>query len=1083
MLATYPDFATPKRTLIFGKLGLIIFFLVFLQFYLSPQSKKIKFEHISITEGLSQVTVNSILQYKKGFMWFATEDGLNRYDGYNFQIFNVVPDAPNALSNNYLWTIYEDRSGIIWIGTWGGGLNSYNCKTGQFSRYMNYPESKNSLSHNEVRAICEDRSGRLWVGTRGGGLDYLDREAGHFYHFKHEPRNPNSLSHNEVMAIIEDRNGLLWIGTWGGGIDRMDPETKQFTNYQHIPGNPHSLGNNQVNCLFEDKNGVLWIGTNGGGLNKFDAEKGSFTRYLHKTKDSGSISDDNVRALFEDKAGSLWIGTVGGGLNLFDRESETFTSYRHNPTDPDSLTTNEVRAIFEDKSGVLWVSTYAGGLNKRNRKKEKFNLYKSDPGNPNSLSGQIVWSIAEDHNGIFWFGTNNGLNSFNRETDKFTHYKHDPSDPTSISNNNVRKVYEDSEGTLWIGTDGSGLNKFNHTTGKFTRYQNNPDDPYTLSHNVIRPIYEDHSKTLWIGTVGGGLNKFDRKTGRFYHYHNEPENPDSLSHDYVYSLLEDSRGDFWVGTWGGGLNKFDREKEIFTRYTTDPDNPQKLSNDLVLSIYEDSRGELWLGTSGGGLNKFNREDETFTHYRERDGLPNDVIYGILEDGQGNLWLSTNKGLSKFDPRKKEFRNFNVVDGLQSNEFNGGAYCKSKKGELFFGGINGFNVFYPQEILAEDLYIPPVVITKFLKFNQEVALSPPISEAEEILLSYQDNIFSFEFSALDYTAPERNRYAYKMENFKEEYIETDSNKRFASYTGLPPGNYTFKVKGTNHDGKWNEETASIRITIVSPFWFTWWFRIIIILAIFFALVLFALLRIKKVRLELKKEQLENELKLKADFTAMLVHDLRSPLTSIMGYAEMMTYSPEIIDLERTGNIITNSCEKMLQLINDMLVISQFEAGKISLNRTATTLESIVRETVEGMRPLLDMKKFTVEYEFANLPSLLIDREKIGQVITNFLSNAIKFSPDQGTIRVALKEIREEGKITQELAVLDHGIGVAEDKQNLLFEKYSQLHKDSKIKGTGLGLAVSRWIIESHQGEIGYRSREGGGSIFYFRLLQS
>jgi len=375
-----------------------------------------------------------------------------------------------------------------------------------------------------------------------------------------------------------------------------------------------------------------------------------------------------------------------------------------------------------------------------------------------------------------------------------------------------------------------------------------------------------------------------------------------------------------------------------------------------------------------------------------------------------------------------------------------------------------------------------VITAFLKLNKEIKLGKPISELEEVRISYQETSFSFEFSALDYTAPERNKYAYKMENYNDEFIYTDAKKRFATYTNLPAGDFVFRVKGTNYDGKWNEEGASIRIRIIPPLWDTMWFRILFFLLIVSVILVYFQVRIKKVRLELKKEQLEQELKLKSDFTAMLVHDLRSPLTSIMGYAEMMHSSPDIIDIVRTGEIITKSSEKMLKLINDMLIISRFEAGKIILNKSNTTLRSIVKEHIEFMQPLLDMKQFRIDCDFPPLPKLYIDREKIGQVINNLLSNAAKFSPEKGTITVRTVQIKENGRCFQELSVMDDGPGISHHKRKYLFDKYSQLHQDTKMKGTGLGLAVSRWIIESHGGEIGYSSGEEGGSIFFFRLIQ-
>jgi sugar lactone lactonase YvrE len=378
---------------------------------------------------------------------------------------------------------------------------------------------------------------------------------------------------------------------------------------------------------------------------------------------------------------------------------------------------------------------------------------------------------------------------------------------------------------IWIGTNGGGINRFDRKTGKFTRFLHDPNDPASLSLNEIRSVYQDRTGALWIGTYGGGLDKLiPGDSPVFQHYRNDPDDPNSLSNDFVRATFEDSDGDFWVGTEGGGLNKFDREKETFTHYLSDPSNPHSLNNDYIFSIHEDRSGYLWLSTWGGGINKFDKQSEEFTHYTEEDGLPNDAVYGIMEDAQGNLWMSTNNGLSRFNPETKTFRNFTVQDGLQNNEFNGGSFFMSKSGEMFFGGIAGFNSFYPENI-EDNPYVPPVVITSFSKLNEEVELHKPFSEIEGLTLSHKDYVFSFEFAALDFTAPEKNMYAYRMEGLDEDWVHTNSKKRYATYTTLAPGTYTFRVKGSNSDGVWNEQGTSMKITIVPPFWKTMWFRLI------------------------------------------------------------------------------------------------------------------------------------------------------------------------------------------------------------------------------------------------------------------
>ncbi len=796
----------------------------------SSQTGDIEFENLSLEHGLSQSSVLSIIQDDKGFMWFATEDGLNKYDGYKFTILRHDPNDPNSLSHTWILSLFRDRSGILWIGTFNEGLNKYNLEKEEFTHYLTDPSNPNSLSNNIVRAIHEDRSGVLWIGT-DSGLNRFDKETERFTRFFNDPDDPGSLSHNSIRSIYEDGSGVLWIGTDGGGLNKLIKDEGRFIRYQADQDDPGSLSHNSVRSICEDTSGTLWIGTNGGGLNRLDGKSGRFIHYRHDPNDPSSISHNEVYAIYADRSGILWIGTNGGGLNIFDRENGKFKRYRRDPNDPHSLSYDEVYSIYEDCAGVIWIGTYGGGISKYDRKKKKFLLYRHDPNDPNSLNADLVWSIYEDVDGILWIGTHGGgINRFDRRKNQFTFYLHDPNDPNSLSNNIARIIYVDRSGLFWVGTHGGGLNKFDPETGKFRSYQHDPNDPNSLSHQEIRWVYEDRSGALWIGTNGGGLNKFERKTEKFIRYRADPNDPNSLSSDFARVVLEDGEGALWVGTQGGGINILDKDREKYSHMRTDPDDPHSLSSDHILSIFEDVSGVIWIGTWGGGLNRFNRSDGTFTAYTLKDGLPSDAVYGMLEDDHGNLWLSTNNGLSKFDPRNATFKNYNVRDGLQSNEFNGNSYHRSKSGEMFFGGIRGFNAFYPDDI-KDNPHVPPVLITSFQKLNREVKLDVPVSEIRELTLSYKDYVFSFEFAALDYSVPEKNIYAHKMEGLDTEWIYTDASKRFASYTTLPPGEYVFRVKGSNNDGVWNEGGASIKITITPPYWATWWFRMLVLLVLF------------------------------------------------------------------------------------------------------------------------------------------------------------------------------------------------------------------------------------------------------------
>ncbi|MEQ8463833.1 two-component regulator propeller domain-containing protein [Coleofasciculus sp. E1-EBD-02] len=787
-----------------------------------------EFFHIGVEEGLPQSCILAILQDSQGWIWFGTQDGLSRYDGYKFTIYKYNELNLKTLSDNFILSIYEDKSGIVWVGTDNGGLNTFDRKTEQFTHYIHNPAKPNSLSSNSVWSIYEDSYNKLWIGTGGGGLNQFNRETGKFTHYKHNPNDPHSLSNNTVLSIYEDKLGRLWIGTGGGGLNQFNRETGKFTHYKHNPNDSNSLSNNTVLSIYEDKLGRLWIGTGGGGLNQFNRETGEFTHYKHNPNDSNSLSDNIVSSIIEDESGNLWLTTstwyktlYGTALNKFNPETGVFTHYTNESNNPNSLSENTVVSILRDDSEIIWIGTGFSGINKLDTKEPKFFNPQNEYSRLYSLIDNHISSVYEDRNRTLWIGTfNSGLDKISSETGQLTHYIHEPDNPSSLSSNKIWSIYEDHSSIVWIGTGGGGLNKFDQKTGQFTYYTHDKDNPHSLSDDYIWSIYEDHSGVLWIGTLHGGLNKFDRKIEQFTHYMYAPDDQNSLSDNNIFSIYEDKSGTLWIATINGGLNKFDRETEKFTRYTHDPNNPNSLSYDRVLSINEYPAGTLWLGTYGGGLNKFDIATETFTHYTENDGLPSNSVVGILADDNGNLWLSTGNGLSKFNPEAETFRNYDVGDGLQGNEFDGvKAYAKTKDGAMLFGGLNGFNLFYPDQV-KDNPHIPPIVITDFRIFDQTVKLNPAISVAKNIKLSYKDDFFSFKFAALDYTNPEKNQYAYKLEGFDHDWIYSGT-RRYASYTNLDPGTYTFRVKGSNNDGVWNEEGTSVTITIIPPPWKTGW----------------------------------------------------------------------------------------------------------------------------------------------------------------------------------------------------------------------------------------------------------------------
>ncbi len=816
----------------------------------APQAQNINilFSDISIEEGLSQSIVGCIVQDSRGIMWFGTEDGLNMYDGYGITVMKNIPGDPNSLSYNEILSLLADRQGDLWIGTFHGGLNLYNPLKKEFTRYQHDPNDINSLSHDIVRTVFEDSAGEIWVGT-DDGLNLMNRNLDGFKIYKHDPAISTGLSHSSVTAIWEDKSGILWVGTNGGGLNQYDRTQDSFIHKRLGPGNTNLNDRESINSLFEDNDGNLWVGTNGNGLYALDPGRNLYIHYLHDGEDEYSLSNNDITSIFADHLDRLWIGTNGGGLNLFDNKSNQFIHFINDPNDDTSISFDQIMTIYEDRSGVIWIGTYGGGVSKFDSKRKKFNLYKRELNNPNSLSHDIVWTFHEDTNGILWIGTHGGgLDRLDRSTNTFQNFRNDPGDPSSLNNDFVRVVTRDSRGSLWIGTNGGGLSRMNEGDGTFINYMNDPADSNTISYDEIRSIYEDRGGLLWIGTNGGGLNRFNPLTGDFKRYQESPSISGAISNNFIRVMLEDSRGNFWIGTQGGGLNLMDRESETFTACRADPDDPGSLSNSFIFSILESRPGILWIGTWGGGLNRLDTATGHFTHYTTSDGLASNAIYGALEDDRGNLWISSNNGISRFNQNRETFKNFNVDDGLQSNEFNGGAFLKSKRtGELFFGGIHGFNYFYPNKIINNP-YVPPVIITSFLKFNKDVDLNTPISETKSLVLNYKDSIFSFEFAALDYTSPRRNQYAYKMVGLHEDWIQTDSDHRSATFTTLKPGRYTFMVKGSNNDGLWNDTGTFIDIVVTPPFWKTRWFITLAVLSAILIMYFLYLWSLKNVRMK-------------------------------------------------------------------------------------------------------------------------------------------------------------------------------------------------------------------------------------------
>ena len=811
----------------FALAGIFIFLAPCL---MEAQSYNIQFKHLTTNDGLSQSWVHSVIQDKYGFMWIGTEGGLNRFDGNSFKIYKNNFRDQNSISNSAILTLFENSKGDLWIG-YRKGLNIYDRKNDRFIRYPLWSE--------RITSITEDKNKILWVGT-GLGLNSID--------LKNDSINtysiPGDLSRNsssrmvggQIVKIYVDGKNNVWIGS-SNGLHLYFRKENLFINYYHDEKNPNSISSDEVRTILEDHAGRLWIGTSAGldlfVNNQEHSPKGRFIHYQNSIDDKTSISKGPVMSLFENEKHNLLVGIENGGLDILNLETynntATFNHFKNDPNKENSLSNNSIHSLFQDNQGNIWISTFGKGLNIINPLGDRFIHYKSEGGSKNSLSNNQVNTFLEDHDHL-WIGTEGGLNLYNKKDDTFRHFTHDPLNKRSIGSNAVWAICKDKKGNLWVGTWGGGLNKFDYKTETFQHFYNNPDDTNSISSNNIFAIFEDSKENLWIGTMGGGLNMFDYKKNRFIRYTSSNSN---LYTNYVPSIIETKSGELWLSN-ENSFERFNLKTKQFENFIHSDTDSTSLSSNKAISIYEDSKGNLWMGTDAG-LNLFNKATKGFTCYRIEDGLPDNDINSIVEDKHGNLWLSTDKGLSKFInainlPLKPEFRNYGYEDGLQGNEFCPRSSCKGADGKLYFGGQNGFNVFDPDKIV-ENTYIPPIVITGFNIFNKpevlgERGINKGLDSTEDLVLSYKQSVFSFDFAALNYTSSFKNQYAYKMEGFDKEwnYVGT---KHSATYMNLDPGKYVFRVKGSNNDGVWNEKGIVLPIVITPPYWLTLWFRLLLL----------------------------------------------------------------------------------------------------------------------------------------------------------------------------------------------------------------------------------------------------------------
>ncbi len=876
--------------------SIILCFFILLKNPAFAQNDHIRFERLTINDGLSLSSVYSIYQDSKGFMWFATEDGLNKYDGKGFRIFRPEPGNPFSLA--YKWTelIYEDSNQQLWFGS-QGGLSRFNPEKEFFIRYHSQ-DAERPLIGDAISCMAEDKSKKLWVGTTSGinmidletnqiemsalqglnifhvapltsgdiwaGTDrgiYIKRkEENAFQHFTIEDTLPLA-----VQSILQDEQGTVWFGV-GNNLYKYSPENSHLENLK-LKGE-HGIHVDQIEKLLLDDHQNLWISASN-GLYKYSLQHGDFIRVIKSIDTSHSLAVNSTKPVHLDEQGILWYGTYGEGIYRISTETGHYVNVVSNPADAQSLSENAINCIYEDRAGKIWFGTFGAGINIYNPQGHKFGFISHNPLNPNSLSSNFIWSIWECKNGTILIGSNDvGLNSFDPASGRYKSFHHDPGDPNSISHSSVRKVYQDSKRRIWLGTDGGGLNRYYPETGQFKHYINKPGDSTSISGNSVRVIYEDPKGKLWVGTRSG-LNLFDPEKGTFTRYVYDDNNPKSISNNFVYaSILQDIKGNIWVGTYGGGLNRMDYQTQEFSHYEFDANNVESLSDNIVFSIYEDEQGILWVGTNSG-FNRFDPESEKFQRFGVKEGLPNDVIYGLLADENGYLWLSTNYGICRFDRTTFEVKNFTMNDGLQSNEFNGGAFHKGHSGHMYFGGVYGLNILDPN-LKYIDENKSQVVFTSLEILGQEVKtlsdtsrvrkkntvhktgdqyfLSTNISYADHLILDYKDRFFSIEYAALNSAKDDNQRYQYIMERLDDHWNDV-GNRDFITFANMQPGKYKLKVRSVNTDGIPGLSMAELIIIITPPFWKTWWFYLfqLFVLLLLFGFLYRYLLKVRTNRL--------------------------------------------------------------------------------------------------------------------------------------------------------------------------------------------------------------------------------------------
>jgi len=1001
-------------------------------------------------------------------MWFGTVDGLNKFDGHEFTIYQNIPGDKTSLADNSVWALFEDSQDNLWVGTDGGGLSLYDRKTDSFTHFSHDPNDPKSLPHNSVNVIIEDKQGVIWIGTYGGGLSKLI-SPGKFKNYQYNKNDSLSLSSNIIHSIFEDHMGELWVGT-NDGLNLFNKETSTFTRYYAEEGTLNSLNNDNVLSITEDKSGILWLGTWGGGLNAFNAETGNFDHYKFE-----DIESNRVAYVYVDSSDKLWAGFLEKGLVSFDERNKTLTSITNDHLDPTSLVNNNIWFIYEDDFHNLWLGT-EGGISWINRNKKAFHVidYSSLRA---SFQNTVITSFEEDAEGNMLFSTEQEVGIISKNN----------SDQIKLEKllevPDIWSILTTNENVLWVSSYGSGLFKFTKESGSYvlhTHFQTIEGVDITNSTY----LFEDQQGVLWVGTYGHGLLQHNPSTGSFKHY--PLKDSSAINAPPILTISEDAKNNLWLGTYAEGLIKFNKELGRVDTYQKYTEQQTTLSHNTVLSIFQDKKGTIWIGTDGGGLNILDPSTGQIEIKTTKDGLPSNIILGIIADESQHLWLSTNQGLTKYNKTEDTFQNFDMSDGLISKAFNADASFKNKKGVFYFGSGNGFNFFHPDSIQAESS-VPSVVFTDLKILNKSINISDGILQnhinvEKSITLNHEQNFFTLNFAALDFTAPSKNKYAYKLEGFNSSWIYTDADNRSATFTNLDQGEYTMHVKASNSDDIWGSESTTLNIKILPPLWKTWWAYSLYVTA--FLMISYVIIRAfiirERLKSNLKIEHLElvkmQEMdSIKSSFFAGISHEFRTPLTLIATpVQELLKKHSDDKEMSWTLQLIKRNANRLLQLINQLLDLSKLEAGKLQLKVGKEDVIAWVKIIAASFESLALSKEIQFLIRLPDDPVFMFfDKEKVEQMVLNLLSNAFKFTPLHGKVEIKVS-VTDRQLIIE---VTNTGHGIPKQELTKIFDHFYQVSShQNAAEGTGIGLALVKEFSELHHGKVEVVSETRGETTF-------